>query len=157
MYEFKKLDEKLFLVYWIKGEYDEVDMYRELVWRVREFGFLEFFIEIFICFLKEFKEYGDMFRKMFFWNYGEEFILFDILFIEVVLFLEKFERVEDVFEVFQFVMESELLVKRIYECFVEEEKREEFKKVYLSFVVVEGFYYEWLKGEFEIFKELKEK
>lgn len=54
-------------------------------------------------------------------------------------------------------MESELLVKRIYECFVEEEKREEFKKVYLSFVVVEGFYYEWLKGEFEIFKELKEK
>lgn len=100
MYEFKKLDEKLFLVYWIKGEYDEVDMYRELVWRVREFGFLEFFIEIFICFLKEFKEYGDMFRKMFFWNYGEEFILFDILFIEVVLFLEKFERVEDVFEVF---------------------------------------------------------
>lgn len=65
MHELKKLDEKSLLAYWIKGEYDEADMYRELVRRARELGLSESLIETFICLSKESKEHGDTLRKMF--------------------------------------------------------------------------------------------
>lgn len=152
----KKLDEKSLLAYWIKGEYDEADMYRELAQRARELGLSESLIETFICLSKESKEHGDTLRKMFLRNYGEEPTPPDIPPIEVGPILDKFERAEDVFEVLQLAMESELLAKRIYERLAEEEKREELRKVYLSLAAVEGSHYERLKGEFEILKGLKE-
>lgn len=156
MHELKKLDEKSLLAYWIKGEYDESDMYIELARRAKELGLSESLIETFICLSKESKEHGDTLRRIFLCNYGEEPIPPDIPPIEVAPLLDKFERAEDVFEVLKLAMESELLAKKIYEHLAEEENREELKKVYLSLAAVEKAHYERLRGEFEILKGLEE-
>lgn len=157
MHELKKLDEKSLLAYWIKGEYDEADMYRELVRGQENSAFRNPSLRHSSASQRSLKSTETRSERCSSGNYGEEPTPPDIPPIEVAPLLEKFERAEDVFEVLQLAMESELLAKRIYERLAEEEKREELKKVYLSLAAVEGSHYERLKGEFEILKELKEK
>ncbi|ALV63699.1 Rubrerythrin [Thermococcus sp. 2319x1] len=151
----KKLDEKSLLAYWIKGEHDEAEFYEKLAQRAKELGLPESLVETFIILSKESKEHGDTLRNIFLRNYGEEPIPPDLPPIEVAPLLDKFERAEDVFEVLKLAMESELLAKKLYTHLAENEKREEFKKIYLILAAVESSHYERLKGEFEILKKLK--
>lgn len=63
--EIRKLDERELLSYWIKGEYEEVEMYWKFVECVKEFGLLEEVVNIFKRFGDELKGYGDEFYKIY--------------------------------------------------------------------------------------------
>lgn len=69
----------------------------------------------------------------------------NVLNVEFFNVFGKFWKVEDLKDVLEIVMESEKLVEMIYRKFVEECKKEEFKRVYFMLVDVERGYYEFLK------------
>ncbi len=145
-----KLSEKDALSYWIKGEYDEADLYWKLAERAKELELDDELVETFVVLAKESKGHGDRLLEIYRRCYGEQLEKVDIPPIEVLPFLEKFKEAPDVISVLHEAMKSELLAKTIYEELIKKVKDEEVIKVYKYLAAVEQDHYNQLRKEYEI-------
>ncbi|WP_367884106.1 ferritin family protein [Thermococcus sp. JCM 11816] len=73
----------------------------------------------------------------------------DIPPVEVLSVLNKFERADQIKEVLEAAMESELTAHKVYKLLAEKVEDERLKELYLKLAEVERTHYEALKAEYE--------
>ncbi|WP_297467267.1 ferritin family protein [Thermococcus sp.] len=147
--EIKRLDERELLSYWIRGEYEEAEMYFKLAERAKELGLPKEVYETFERLGKESKGHGDELYKIYREKYGDELVEVNAPSIEGTHVLGKFWKVEDLEDVLVNAMEAEKLAETIYRKLAEETDSEELKKVYLYLADVEKGHYERLRALYE--------
>jgi len=154
----KQLTKESLLAYWIKGEFEESELYAELAKRAKNLGLPDSLVETFWALSKESKEHGEKLETIYRKTYGKEPEPPDIPPIEVYPVLDRFERAEDVIEALQMAMESEKLAMEVYTRLAKETSDPELRELFESLAKVERSHYERLEGELKLLKELfKEK
>ena len=136
------------LAYWIASELEEAEFYRKLAERARNLGLPESLIETFLKLGEESERHALELRKEFRASFGRE-PSSDVPPIEVLPVLDRFERADQVKEVLETAMESELIAMNAYKALAEKVEDERLRELYLRLADVERGHYEALKREYE--------
>ena len=136
------------LAYWVKSEREEAEFYKELAERARNLGLPESLVETFERLSKESRKHADDLARIFRENYSRE-PESDVPPLEVVPVLDRFERADQVREVLEAAMESELIAMNAYRTLAEKVEDPKLRELYLKLVDVERGHYEALKREYE--------
>lgn len=150
----KKLDKESLIAYWIKGEFEEAELYRELAVRAKEVGLPESLIETFWALSKESEGHGKKMKEIYVRTYGKEPEPPDIPSLEVYSIVKNFAKIEDAVEALQAAMQSEELAESIYTHLAKTTDDPELRDLYTYLAKVERGHYERLAGELEILKEI---
>ncbi|WP_461865852.1 ferritin-like domain-containing protein [Thermococcus sp.] len=145
------LSEKEVLSYWIRGEYEEADLYWALAKRAKELGLDDELIGTFVILAKESKGHGTRLFEIYKRRYGEQLEEVHIPPVEVLPLLEKFKNASDVISVLYEAMRSELLAKAIYEELMKKVQDDRVRKVYEYLAIMEQDHYNQLKKEYELY------
>ncbi|ASJ02072.1 rubrerythrin [Thermococcus profundus] len=136
------------LAYWISGEKEEAKLYKELAERARALGLGESIVKVFEKLSKDSQRHAEELTKIFRESFSRE-PKTDVPPVEVLPVLSKFERADQIKEVLEAAMESELTAHKVYRILAEKVKDEKLKELYLKLAEVEKNHYEALKGEYE--------
>jgi len=136
------------LAYWIRSEEEEAEFYRELAERARNLGLPESLVETFRKLSEDSKKHALELGRQFQDSYGRE-PSSNIPPLEVLSVLDKFERADQVREVLETAMESELIAMNAYKALAEKVEDERLRELYLKLAEVERGHYEALKREYE--------
>nr|WP_297519963.1 ferritin family protein [Thermococcus sp.] len=136
------------LAYWVKSEMEEAQFYRQLAERARNLGLPESLVETFERLSMDSRRHSEELARVFRETYNRE-PASDILPIEVMPVLEKFERADQVREVLEAAMESELIAMNAYWTLADKTDDPKLRELYLKLAEVERGHYEALKREYE--------
>lgn len=136
------------LAYWIASEREEAEFYRQLAGRARDLGLPESLVETFLKLSKDSEKHAEELARQFKLSFGRE-PSSDVPPLEVLPVLEKFERADQVKEVLETAMESELIAMNAYKALAEKVEDERLRELYLKLAEVEKGHYEVLKREYE--------
>ncbi|NJE10902.1 ferritin family protein [Thermococcus sp. MAR1] len=136
------------LAYWIKSEEEEAKFYGELAERARNLGLPQSLTETFLKLSRDSKRHAEELTKEFRKSFGKEPST-GIPPLEVVPVLDKFERADQVREVLEAAMESELIAMNAYKMLAGKVSEERLRELYLKLADVEKSHYEALKREYE--------
>ncbi|NJF25124.1 ferritin family protein [Thermococcus sp. Bubb.Bath] len=143
-----KLSYEETLAYWISGEKEEAELYKELAERTKALGLEESIVKVFEKLSKDSQRHADELGRVF----RESFLIepkTNIPPVEVLSVLNKFERADQIKEVLEAAMESELTAHKVYKLLTEKAEDERLKELYLKLAEVEKTHYEALKTEYE--------
>lgn len=143
-----KLSYEEALAYWISGEKEEAKLYRELAERARALGLGDSIVKVFEKLSKDSQRHAEELTKIFKESFSRE-PKTDIPPVEVLSVLNKFERADQIKEVLEAAMESELTAHKVYKLLAEKVEDERLKELYLKLAEVEKTHYEALKAEYE--------
>ncbi|BAD86285.1 rubrerythrin-related protein [Thermococcus kodakarensis KOD1] len=143
-----KLSYEEALAYWISGEREEAKLYKELAERARALGLGESIVKVFEKLSKDSQRHAEELTKIFKESFSRE-PKTDIPPVEVLSVLNKFERADQIKEVLEAAMESELTAHKVYKLLAEKVEDERLKELYLKLAEVERTHYEALKAEYE--------
>ncbi len=146
--QLKRLNYEEALAYWIASEREEAEFYRQLAERARNLGLPESLVETFEKLSRDSENHAKELTKEFRTSFGREPST-DIPPLEVLPVLTKLERADQVREVIETAMESELIAMNAYKALAEKVGDERLKKLYLRLADVEWGHYEALKREYE--------
>jgi len=144
----QKLSYEEALAYWIASEREEAEFYRELAERARNLGLPESLVETFLKLSGDSERHAEELTKQFRVSFGRE-PSSEIPPLEVLPVLEKFERADQVKEVLEAAMESELIAMNAYKTLAEKVEDPKLRELYLTLADVERGHYEALKREYE--------
>ncbi|MBP1911334.1 ferritin-like domain-containing protein [Thermococcus stetteri] len=144
----EKLSYEEALAYWIAGEKEEAKLYKELAKRAKALGLGKSVVEVLEKLSKDSKKHADELTKIFRESFSRE-PKTDIPPVEVLPVLNKFERADQIKEVLEVAMESELTAHKVYKILAEKVEDERLKELYLKLADVEKMHYEALKAEYE--------
>ncbi|WP_297074295.1 ferritin family protein [Thermococcus sp.] len=136
------------LAYWIASEREEAKFYRQLAERARNLGLPESLVKTFEKLSRDSENHVKELTKEFWASFGREPFT-NIPPLEVLPVLTKLERADQVREVIETAMESELIAMNAYKLLAEKVDDERLKKLYLRLADVERGHYEALKREYE--------
>jgi len=136
------------LAYWIKSEEEEAEFYRKLAERARDLKLPKSLVETFLRLSKDSKRHAEELREGFLRTFGKEPST-EIPPLEVLPVLEKFERADQVREILEAAMESELIAMNAYRALAEKVDNEGLKDLYMRLSEVERGHYEALRKEYE--------
>ena len=136
------------LAYWIKSEKEEAEFYRKLAERARNLGLPDSLVETFKKLSKDSERHSRELTKIFQETYSRE-PESNIPPLEVMPVLDKFERADQVGEVLEAAMESELIAMNAYRTLAEKVDDPKLRELYLKLAEVEKSHYETLKREYE--------
>ncbi len=136
------------LAYWIASEREEAEFYRKLAERAENLGLPESLIETFLRLSRDSEKHAQELTKQFRASFGREPST-EIPPLEVLPVLDRFERADQVREVLEAAMESELIAMNAYKALAEKVEDERLKEPYLRLADVERGHYEALKREYE--------
>ncbi|MDV3103807.1 ferritin-like domain-containing protein [Thermococcus waiotapuensis] len=142
--EIRKLNERELLSYWIKGEYEEAEMYWKLAERSKELDLPENVVETFRRLGDESRGHGDGLLRIYRDEYGEELVEVRVPNVEALDVLGKFWKVEDLEDVLEIAMESEKLAETIYRKLAGETENPKLREAYLLLAETEKGHYEAL-------------
>ncbi|MCD6373387.1 MAG: ferritin family protein [Thermococcus sp.] len=142
--EIRKLNERELLSYWIRGEYEEAEIYWKLAERAGELGLPEEVVLTFKRLGDESKGHGDELYRIYRERYGDELVEVNVPNVESLNVFGKFWKVEDLEDVIKVALESEKLAETIYRKLAEECGDEELRRIYLSLADIERGHYEAL-------------
>ncbi len=145
----QKLNYREALAYWIKSEEEEAEFYRELAERSRALNLPESLIQTFERLSRDSKRHARELAREFRESFGVE-PSSDIPPLEVLPVLNKLERADQVGEVLEAAMESELVAMNAYRTLAEKVGDERLRELYLKLSEVEKSHYEALKREYEM-------
>lgn len=143
-----KLSYRDVLAYWITSEEEEAEFYRRLAGRARALGLPESLAKAFEKLSIDSERHARELTKIF----REEFRVDPKTYIpplEVLPVLEKFERADQIKEVLEAAMESELIAMNAYKTLAEKVEDPKLKELYSNLADVEKGHYETLKMEYE--------
>ena len=146
--ELSKLSYREALAYWIASEKEEAEFYGKLAERAKNLGLPESLIEAFEKLSADSDRHARELTRIF----REEFRVepkTHIPPLEVLPVLEKFERADQIKEVLEAAMESELIAMNAYRTLAEKAGDEKLRELYLKLSEVERTHYETLKREYE--------
>ena len=146
--ELSKLSYREALAYWIASEEEEAEFYGKLAERAKNLGLPESLIEAFEKLAADSDKHARELTRIF----REEFRVepkTHIPPLEVLPVLEKFERADQIKEVLEAAMESELIAMNAYRTLAEKVGDEKLRELYLKLSEVERTHYETLKREYE--------
>ncbi|WP_456368660.1 ferritin-like domain-containing protein [Thermococcus sp.] len=146
--QLKKLNYEEALAYWIASEREEAEFYRQLAERARNLGLPESLVKTFEKLSQDSDRHARELTKEFTSSFGREPST-DIPPLEVLPLLNKFERADQVREVLETAMESELIAMNAYKTLAEKVDDPRLKGLYLKLAEVEKTHYEVLKREYE--------
>ncbi|WP_297548153.1 ferritin family protein [Thermococcus sp.] len=146
--QLKRLNYEEALAYWIASEREEAEFYCQLAERARNLGLPESLVETFEKLSRDSEKHAKELTKEFRTSFGREPST-DIPPLEVLPVLTKLERADQVREVIETAMESELIAMNAYKALAEKVEDERLKKLYLTLADVERGHYEALKREYE--------
>jgi len=144
----KSLNYEGVLAYWVKNEEEEARFYENLAERARNLGLPESLVETFLRLSRDSRRHSEELAREFRRTFGREPST-EIPPLEVLPVLEKFERADQVKEVLEAAMESELIAMKAYKLLAEKVEDERLRKLYLKLADVERGHYEALKREYE--------
>ncbi|WP_297481014.1 ferritin family protein, partial [Thermococcus sp.] len=133
---------------WIASEREEAKFYRQLAERARNLGLPESLVKTFEKLSRDSENHVKELTKEFWASFGREPFT-NIPPLEVLPVLTKLERADQVREVIETAMESELIAMNAYKLLAEKVDDERLKKLYLRLADVERGHYEALKREYE--------
>jgi rubrerythrin len=136
------------LAYWIRGEKEEAELYRELAERAKALGLGESIVKVFEKLSKDSEKHAEELARIFRESFSRE-PKTDIPPVEVLPVFNKFERADQIKEVLEAAMESELTAHKVYKILAEKVEDEKLKELYLKLADVEKMHYEALKAEYE--------
>jgi len=136
------------LAYWISGEREEARLYGELAERAKALGLGEGIVKVFERLSKDSEKHAKELTKIFRDSFSKD-PRTDIPPVEVLPVLSKFERADQIGEILEAAMESELTAHRVYKLLAEKVEDERLKELYLRLAEVEKNHYEALKSEYE--------
>ncbi|MCD6373388.1 MAG: ferritin family protein [Thermococcus sp.] len=137
------------LAYWIASEREEAEFYRELAERAKNLGLPENLVETFLKLSRDSERHAEELTRHLRRSFGGEPST-EIPPLEVLPVLEKFERADQVKEVLETAMESELMATGAYKALAEKVDDERLRELYLKLAEVERGHYEALKKEYEL-------
>lgn len=137
------------LAYWIASEREEAEFYRELAERAKNLGLPESLVETFLKLSRDSERHAEELTRHLRRSFGGEPST-EIPPLEVLPVLEKFERADQVKEVLETAMESELMAMEAYKALAEKVDDERLRELYLKLAEVERGHYEALKKEYEL-------
>ncbi len=143
-----KLSYKDALAYWIEGEKEEAEFYRELARRARNLGLGEALVKTFEKLAEDSLNHAAELEARFREAYGNA-PRSDLPPLEVLPVLEEFERADQLEEVLKAAMESELIAHESYKLLAEKVEDEKLRDLYKKLAEVERGHYEALKREYE--------
>jgi rubrerythrin len=143
-----KLSHEEALAYWVTGEREEAELYEGLAERARALGLGESIVKVFEKLSKDSQRHAEELTKIFRESFSKE-PKTDIPPVEVLPVLDRFERADQIKEVLEAAMESELTAHKIYKLLAEKVEDEKLKELYLKLAEVEKTHYEALKTEYE--------
>ncbi|MDK2913206.1 MAG: hypothetical protein PWQ79_121 [Thermococcaceae archaeon] len=143
-----KLSYEEALAYWISGEKEEAKLYKELAERAKALGLGESIVRVFEKLSRDSLKHAEELTKVFRESFLREPKV-DIPPVEVLPVLNKFERADQIKEVLEAAMESELTAHKVYKLLAEKVEDERLKELYLKLAEVEKTHYEALKAEYE--------
>ncbi|MDI3475640.1 MAG: hypothetical protein PWQ95_1368 [Thermococcaceae archaeon] len=143
-----KLSYEEALDYWISGEKEEAKLYKELAERAKALGLGESIVRVFEKLSRDSLKHAEELTKVFRESFLREPKV-DIPPVEVLPVLNKFERADQIKEVLEAAMESELTAHKVYKLLAEKVEDERLKELYLKLAEVEKTHYEALKAEYE--------
>jgi rubrerythrin len=136
------------LAYWISGEKEEAELYRKLAERAKVLGLGESIVKVFEKLSNDSQRHAEELTKVFREGFSRE-PKTDIPPVEVLPVLNKFERADQIKEVLEAAMESELTAHKVYKLLAEKVDDERLRELYLKLAEVERTHYEALKAEYE--------
>jgi len=136
------------LAYWIKSEEEEAEFYRQLAERAGNLGLPGSLVETFERLSRDSDRHARELTGQFKASFGREPST-DLPPIEVLPVLEKFERVDQVKEVLEAAMESELIAMKAYEALAGKVSDPKLRELYLKLADVERGHYDALRKEYE--------
>ena len=137
------------LAYWIASEREEAEFYRGLAERAKNLGLPESLVETFLKLSRDSERHAEELTRHLRRSFGGEPST-EIPPLEVLPVLEKFERADQVKEVLETAMESELMAMEAYKALAEKVDDERLRELYLKLAEVERGHYEALKKEYEL-------
>ncbi|WP_297512366.1 ferritin family protein [Thermococcus sp.] len=144
----QKLSYEEALAYWIASEGEEAEFYRKLAERAKNLGLPESLVETFLKLSRDSEKHAQELTRQFRASFGRE-PLTKLPPIEVLPVLDRFERADQVREVLEAAMESELIAMNAYKALAEKVEDERLRELYLTLAEVEKGHYEALKREYE--------
>jgi len=147
-----KLSYKDALAYWIEGEKEEAEFYRELARRARDLGLGEELVRTFEKLAEDSLNHAAELEARFRETYGNA-PRSDLPPLEVLPVLEKFERADQLEEVLKAAMESELIAHESYKLLAERVDDERLRELYSKLADVERGHYEMLLERYEELKK----
>jgi rubrerythrin len=136
------------LAYWISGEKEEAELYRKLAERAKVLGLGESIVKVFEKLSNDSQRHAEELTKVFREGFSRE-PKTDIPPVEVLPVLNKFERADQIKEVLEAAMESELTAHKVYKLLAEKVDDERLRELYLKLAEVEKTHYETLRAEYE--------
>ncbi len=136
------------LAYWIASEREEAEFYRKLAERARNLGLPEELVETFLKLSRDSERHAEELTGQFKEAFGREPSA-EIPPLEVLPVLDKFERADQLRDILEAAMESELIAMRAYRALAEKVGDERLRELYLRLSEVERGHYEALKKEYE--------
>ena len=136
------------LAYWISGEREEAKLYKELAERAKALGLEKGVVEVLEKLSKDSQRHAEELTKIFKESFSKE-PKTDIPLVEVLSVFNKFERADQIREVLEAAMESELTAHRVYKLLAEKVNDGRLRELYLRLAEVERTHYEALKAEYE--------
>jgi len=136
------------LAYWIKSEEEEAEFYRQLAERAGNLGLPGSLVETFERLSRDSDRHARELTRQFKASFGREPST-DLPPIEVLPVLEKFERADQVKEVLEAAMESELIAMKAYEALAGKVSDPKLRELYLKLADVERGHYDALRKEYE--------
>jgi rubrerythrin len=143
-----KLSYEEALAYWMLGEREEAKFYRELAERARALDLGESIVKVFEKLSKDSERHAEELSSIFRESFSRE-PKTDIPPVEVLPVLSKFERADQIKEVLEAAMESEMTAHNVYKLLAEKVKDEKLRELYFKLAEVERNHYEALKTEYE--------
>nr|WP_148883788.1 ferritin family protein [Thermococcus aciditolerans]QEK15925.1 rubrerythrin [Thermococcus aciditolerans] len=136
------------LAYWIEGEKEEAEFYRELARRARNLGLGEGLVKTFEKLAGDSLAHAKELEAQFESKYGRKPVS-NIPPLEVLPVLDKFERADQLEEVLKAAMESELIAHESYKLLSERVDDERLRELYSKLADVELGHYEMLRKRHE--------
>ncbi|WP_457742882.1 ferritin-like domain-containing protein [Thermococcus sp.] len=136
------------LAYWIASEVEEAEFYRKLAERAKNLGLPESLVETFLKLGRDSEKHAEELTKEFRKTFGKDPST-EIPPLEVLPVLEKFERADQVNEVLETAMESELIAMNAYKALAEKVEDERLRELYRKLADIERGHYEALKREYD--------
>ncbi|WP_343044045.1 ferritin-like domain-containing protein [Thermococcus camini] len=143
-----KLSYEEALAYWIEGEKEEAEFYRELARRARNLGLGEELVRTFEKLAEDSLAHAKELEAQFESKYGRKPVS-NLPPLEVLPVLEEFERADQLEEVLKAAMESELIAHESYKLLAERVDGERLRELYSRLAEVERGHYEMLRQRYE--------
>ncbi|WP_297421549.1 ferritin family protein [Thermococcus sp.] len=136
------------LAYWVKSEGEEAQFYRELAERAKNLCLPESLVGTFGKLSEDSKRHAEELTRIFKETYSRE-PKSEVPPLEVMPVLDRFERADQVKEVLEAAMESELIAMNAYRTLTEKVDDPKLRELYLKLAEVERTHYEALRNEYE--------